>query len=190
MPSKIFWSDKSIPSCRMTLRLAPQMSVVPGIPRYAHDLLNTSVNLNLKLENCLSPLHDCGKRFGVEAGAAHQASVNFFLRHQRLGIFRLDASAVQDAQLLGCLVSEGEGGLFADHAVRIDSDLGDRSFAGADGPHGFVSYGEFGDLLAGNSPQSILALAAQYIIGNAGLALFEHLAAADNGGQSSGEGRL
>src|SRR5712692_2129428 len=54
-----------------------------------------------------SPFHNGGKGLGVEARAAHQASVNFFLRHQRLGIFRLDASAVQDAQLLSCVLSQG-----------------------------------------------------------------------------------
>ena len=91
---------------------------------------------------------------------------------------------------MGCVVPQGHGRLFADYAMRIDSDLGGRSFAGSNSPHGFVRDGEFGDVLAGNSPQGIFTLPAQNIVGDPRLALFEDFADADNGGQSGGEGSL
>src|SRR5216684_7362093 len=57
-----------------------------------------------------SVLHDRGKRFGIEAGAADQSAVNLRLRHERFGVIRLDAAAVEDTQTLRESVSKSLGG--------------------------------------------------------------------------------
>src|SRR5437773_7963370 len=46
-----------------------------------------------------SPAADGGERFRVEAGAAHQSAINFFLRHQRSHVFGFHTAAVQNADL-------------------------------------------------------------------------------------------
>ena len=83
-------------------------------------------------------LHDGGEGIGLEAGAADQGAVNFFLAAESCGVVGLDAAAVEDAHLRSDIGAQQLGNFSADDPVRFDGHLRRGGLAGADGPHGLV----------------------------------------------------
>src|SRR5712691_1135545 len=59
----------------------------------------------------VSVLYDGREGFWVEAGAAHQCAIDLFFGHQRLNVFRFYRAAVQDAETIGKILTEGLRGL-------------------------------------------------------------------------------
>lgn len=66
-----------------------------------------------------SVLHNRRKRLRVQAGSADQGPIDFFLRHQGLGILRLHRAAIEDAEPFSKLVTEGFCRLAADELVSV-----------------------------------------------------------------------
>src|SRR5437764_12461754 len=76
-----------------------------------------------------SPAADGGKRSRVEAGAAYQRGINFFLRHQRSRVFGFHAAAVQNADLRRDLCAENRFRLGAGNAMRWGACFGSGGLA-------------------------------------------------------------
>ena len=64
----------------------------------------------MKLFNKRLVLHDRRERFGIERRSSYQGAVDFFFRHQSVGVLRFDGAAVEDAEFGGEFMAEGFGG--------------------------------------------------------------------------------
>ncbi len=94
---------------------------------------------------------DLGERFRIETGAANEHSVDFVFGHEAGDVIRLDAAAIDDAQLPCGISSEAFFGFAADELMRVGSDLRRRSLTGADRPDGFVGEVDAGELFFGEA---------------------------------------
>src|SRR5579872_4277715 len=88
-------------------------------------------------------IYDFCERDRVEARAAHQHAVDLGLRHERLGVVRFDASAVQNADVRGRVLAKAGAHLTANHGVRLSRHLWRSGLARADGPYRLVGDHDF-----------------------------------------------
>src|SRR5437660_7119170 len=112
-----------------------------------------------------SPAADGGERSRVEAGAAHQRAINFFLRHQRSRVFGFHAAAVQNADLPRDLCAENRFQLGADNAMRRGGYFWGGCFAGADGPYRLLCDRNLAAELVVDLAKRALRLSPQNLIG-------------------------
>src|SRR5882724_3469357 len=88
------------------LRGSNHWRIDPGLAPWAAFFRRFAAGLSLPAITAPSPFEDGGEvlvlydrreRLWIQAGAAYQRAVDFFLRHQRLGVLWLYRSAVEDA---------------------------------------------------------------------------------------------
>src|ERR1700704_5005280 len=77
----------------------PRLSAPPPQDGVSASSTTSASRGNVDYSKGISVLYDRREGFWVEAGAAHQRSVDFFLGHQRLDVFRLYRAAVQNTKI-------------------------------------------------------------------------------------------
>src|SRR5579872_977572 len=105
-------------------------------------------------------IYDFCERDRVEARAAHQHAVDLGLRHERLGVVRFDASAVQNADTPGRVLAKAGAHLTANHGVCLSRHFGRGGLAGPDGPNGLISDHDFRELPGVEARDALGALLA------------------------------
>jgi len=68
-------------------------------------------------------LNDVSEGGRDEAGASDQGAVDFFLLHERGDVLRLDRASVEDAGVVGSLLTAAVGELMSDERMCLGSDL-------------------------------------------------------------------
>src|ERR1700690_2515702 len=135
-------------------------------------------------------LHDGRERLRVERSAAYECAVNLFFRHQRMCVLRLDGAAIEDAQFIGEFLAEGFGRFGSYAGMCVGGDLRGSGLSGADAPSRFVGAPQADRFLGRDLVEGAETLAAQYVIGEPGFALFEDFSYADDRDESGFEGGL
>src|SRR5580704_14285220 len=108
----------------------------------------TSARGSVDYSKGISVLYDGREGFRVQAGTAHQSSINLFFRHQAFDVLRFNRTAVQDAKVSRKLFTKGFGRLATNQRMSRGGELGRGCLPSSDGPHRFVGDDEAGRLLA------------------------------------------
>src|SRR5260370_31701095 len=136
---------------------------------------------------CGGVLDDFGEGLGVEAGSAYESSVDVVQAAEGFGVVGLDGAAVEDADGGGEGGGEGFGDLGADDLVGLVGDFRGGGAAGADGPYGLVGEDDGRGVGGVDAFEGDGGLEFEDVGGEAGFALFEFFADADDGDERVGE---
>src|SRR5205085_8567217 len=97
----------------------------------------------------LSSFYDFGERLRIEACAAYQSAVDLRLSNQALDVVRLDASPIQNPELLCRFTSKSLFSFGANERVGLRCYLRGRCLPGTDCPNRLVSHSDVCKLLLG-----------------------------------------
>src|SRR6185503_16038174 len=116
----------------------PRLSAPP--PQDGVSASSTTSAAGSIIAKGVSVLYDGREGFRVQAGAAYQGPVDFFLGHEGLHVLRFDRTAIQDAEIAGEVFAESLGGLASNQKMRGGGELRCGGLSGPDGPHRFVGH--------------------------------------------------
>src|SRR5713226_3696545 len=136
----------------------------------------------------LLKIHQRGERFRVETCSADKCAVQFFLGHQTLNVVGFDAATVENPQGGGEVDGKSLTCASPENAMGFGGNFRGRGAARADGPNGFVSNQNTGELLRCQRAGATVELAAEHLFGEAGVAIFLCFTYANNRSEAAGQG--
>src|SRR5690606_12839084 len=116
---------------------------------------------------------DRRERFGVQARAADEETVDVWRGEERLGVVRFDGPAVQDRHLGSAIVPDPLREAAPQAAVGVGGILGGGVDTGPDCPDGLVGEDHLGNEFGGDALDGGVELSEDDLLEAAGLALLE-----------------
>src|SRR5713101_7731510 len=124
----------------------------------------------------LTEVHDTDKCVSLEARSADQSTIDIGLGHQAINVISLNATAVQDADSIGCGLVRHRCQRRTDSSMHFLGLIGSSRAPGTDRPHRFIGDHQGSERRLFLSLQADLDLASDYGQRVSPLALFEGLA--------------